>query len=75
MQRIIHNESFRDNICSIGMSCAVVWFRRVHLQKQPPEVFLKSVFLKILQNSQENTCGGASFPALLFVPFWEMGIS
>ena len=29
-----------------GMLCAVVWFCRVHLQKQPPEVFLKKVVLK-----------------------------
>ena len=26
------------------------------LQKQPPEVLYKKLFLKILENSQENTC-------------------
>ena len=34
------------------------------MQKQPPEVFYekrKKVFLKISQNSQENTCGRVSF--------------
>ena len=31
------------------------------MQKQPPEVFCKKkVFLKILQESQENTCVGVS---------------
>ena len=31
-------------------------------QKQPPEVFyIKKVFLKISQNSQENTCARVSF--------------
>ena len=50
--KIIYNESFKDNICSIGrMPCAVVWIRRVHLQKQLPEMFLKKVLLKIPQNS------------------------
>ena len=39
--KIKHSESFKHNICSIGMLCAVVWLHRVHLQKQPPEVFLK----------------------------------
>ena len=28
----------------------------MNIQKQPPEVFFKKVFLKISQNSQENTC-------------------
>ena len=32
------------------------------VQKQPAEVFYKKkVFLKIAQNSQENTCARASF--------------
>ena len=31
------------------------------LQKQPPEVFYKKLFLKISQYSQENTCVGVSF--------------
>ena len=30
-------------------------------QKQPPEVFIKKLFLKILQYSQEDTCIGISF--------------
>ena len=30
-------------------------------QKQPPEVLIKNVFLKISQISQENTCDRASF--------------
>ena len=33
----------------------------VKVQKQPPEVFCKRVFLEISQISQENTCAGASF--------------
>ena len=28
----------------------------MNIQKQAPEVFFKKVFLKISQNSQENTC-------------------
>ena len=36
--------------------------RSLFFQKQPPEVFcLKKIFLKIPQNSQENTCARASF--------------
>ena len=31
------------------------------LQKQPPEVFCKKVFLDISQISQENTCARISF--------------
>ena len=31
------------------------------IQKQPPEVSIKKVFLKISQNSQKNTCAKASF--------------
>ena len=44
--KIIHKESFKHNICSIGISCAIVWFRCVHLHKQPPEMFLKRSVLK-----------------------------
>ena len=29
-----------------------------HVQKQPPKVFCKKMFLKISQNSQENSCRG-----------------
>ena len=36
-------------------------FLRKCLQHQPPEVFCKKVFLEISQDSQENTCAGASF--------------
>ena len=38
------------------------------VQKQPQEVFYKKVFLKISQNSQENTCAGVSFLIKLQVP-------
>ena len=31
------------------------------IQKEPPEVFCKYVFLKLGQNSLENTCDGVSF--------------
>ena len=31
------------------------------LKKQPPEVFCQKVFLKISQNSQENTCARVFF--------------
>ena len=30
----------------------------ISLQKQPPEVFFKKLFLMILQKFQENSCGG-----------------
>ena len=33
-------------------------------QKQPPEVFMKTVFLEISQYSQENTCAWVSFLSL-----------
>ena len=33
-------------------------------QKQPPEVFRKKKFLKILQYAQENICVGASLASL-----------
>ena len=32
-----------------------------NVQKQAPEVFYKKVFLKVSQNSQENTCARISF--------------
>ena len=41
--KIIHNESFKYHNCSVEMSCAVVWLRRVYIQKQPP---LKKVIFK-----------------------------
>ena len=69
--KIIHDESLKNKNCSIGISCGVVWFHRIHLKESPPEVFLKNVFLKTLENSQENTCTGVSFPALLFVRWGE----
>ena len=37
-----------------------------------PEVFYKKVFLKILQNSQENTCARASFLIDLQVPLTSL---
>ena len=64
--KVIHNESFKENICSVGMSCPVVWFRRVHLQKQPPDMFLKKGFLKNSAKFTENTCAWVFFLALLF---------
>ena len=36
--------------------CADAYYS-LYIQKQPPEVFYKKVFLEISQNSQENTCG------------------
>ena len=54
----------------IGMLYAVICFRRVHLQKQPPEVFLKKVVLgNSVKFTEKNTCAGHSF---LFVPFGEI---
>ena len=37
--------------------------KKIIFQKQPPEVLVKffKVFVKILQNSQENTCSRVSF--------------
>ena len=32
-----------------------------HIQKQPPKVFYKNVFLELSQNSQENTWARVSF--------------
>ena len=39
-------------------SDGVIFFE---IQKEPPEVFCKYVFLKLGQNSLENTCDGVSF--------------
>ena len=50
----------------------VVWFRRIHLQKQPPEMFSKKVFLKIRQNLQK-TLVFESFFLLFFFPLCAMG--
>ena len=57
------------------MSCAVVWL--YSCSSSPSKVatggvLKKEVFLKIRQNSQENTCAGVSFPALLFVACGEI---
>ena len=70
--KIIQNESFKDNICSIGIVCAIVWFRHVHLQKQPPDVFFKKVVLKNSAIFTGNTCAGVSFVTLLLVPCGEI---
>ena len=35
--------------------------RLPYIEKQPPEVFCKKMFLKDLQISQENTCARVSF--------------
>ena len=40
------------------------------MQTQRPEVFNKKVFLKYLQNSQENTYAGVSFLIKLQVSLW-----
>ena len=47
------------------MSHALVWFCRVHLQKQPAEMFLKKVLLNPAEFT-ENTCALIFFLALLF---------
>ena len=36
------------------------------MQKQPPEVFYKKVFLKILQNSQKHMCQSLFLTKLKF---------
>ena len=40
---------------------AELWFRLHYLEKYPPEVFCKTLFLKISQYLQEKTCVGVSF--------------
>ena len=65
------------NNCSVGMLHAMVWFCRVHLQKQPPKVFLKKVFLKILlpetcnfiKKRPQYRCFAVDFAKLLRTPF------
>ena len=38
-------------------TASLMYWCNVYMQKQPPEVFyIKKVFLKISQNSKENTC-------------------
>ena len=54
-----HNPSKDAGLSYFGITfeCPLLTF-----QKQPPEVFCrKKVFLKISQNSQENTCATVSF--------------
>ena len=41
-----------------------------HFKKQAPEIFYSKVFLKILQNSLENTCLGVSFVTKLQLCFF-----
>ena len=36
-------------------------YKHENFQKHPPEVFYKSVFLKISQNLQKNICARVSF--------------
>ena len=36
-------------------------FWNLFMQKQPPEMFYKKFFLKILQYSKQNACAGVSF--------------
>ena len=43
-------------------------FEIFYIQKQPLEVFCKKVFLKISQNSQENTCARVPFLIKLQTP-------
>ena len=45
---------------NIAISCSAL-ILKMYRQKQPAEVFHKKVFLKISQNSQENTFVGLSF--------------
>ena len=40
------------------------------LEKEPPEVFCKKVFLKVLQNSHENTCARVFFLIKFQVFLW-----
>ena len=70
--KIIHNESFKENNRSIGMCCAVVWFHRVHLQKQSAEVFLNKCVLKNSAKFTGRYLCWSLFPALLFVPCGEI---
>ena len=56
--RGLERETIRNYCCkALGLRC----LHRSHLQKQPAEVFYKKLFLKISQNSQENTCTRVSF--------------
>ena len=44
-----------------------------NLQKHSPgRCIIKKVFLKILQNSQENTCVGANFDKIVDQPFYRI---
>ena len=68
-----YNELFKEHICSIGMSYAVVWFRRVHLQKQPSEMFFKKLVLKNSAKFTENNCAWVFFMLFFFlVPCGEI---
>ena len=60
--------TFKDNICSIGMLCVVAWFRRSHLQKQPPEMLLKIVVLKDSAKFTGKQLCWRHFPCSSFVP-------
>ena len=46
---------------SLEQSQQKIWMKIKKIQKQLPEVFYKKVFLKISQNSQENTGVGVFF--------------
>ena len=49
---------FRGILLQSSKWSAKLWWH--HFQKQPPELLCKKVFLKILQNSPQNTCVGIS---------------
>ena len=57
--------SFKDNICSVRMLCVMVWFHGFHLQKQPPEVFLK------LQQIHRKTTVLETLFLLFFSSLWR----
>ena len=53
----VTNLSLSLNILKIKL----IQNRLPYIEKQPPEVFCKKMFLKDLQISQENTCARVSF--------------
>ena len=48
--------ALKRNYCHVWCRYHIRTFELQRVQKQPPEVFLKNMFLKILQYSQGNTC-------------------
>ena len=64
--RVIVNLSIKNFFCKsyllnkLLLEIFTVWIAN-NVQRQPPEVLRKKVFLEILQSSQENACDRVSF--------------